>query len=368
MTDAVHVFTDIDRAHMQRALALAAHGLYTTDPNPRVGCVLAHGSTVVGEGFHAKAGEPHAEVHALKMAGNRARGSTAYVTLEPCNHHGRTPPCSEALIGAGVAKVIYGLRDPNPRVDGAGERRLHAAGIGVAGGLLSDESLQMNCGFVKRMTTGMPFVRLKLAMSLDGRTALADGQSRWITSEVARKDAQRWRARSSAILTGIGTVLIDDPALNVRLPECQRQPWRVILDSDMRTPPQSRVVNREGAVLLFAAREHLARRSALEAQQVAVEVLPVIDGRPSLRAALQRLAALEMNEVWVEAGQTLAGSLVRAGLVDELVLYVAPTFLGPDARSLLQLPPLLDLDQRQRWRYTDIAAIGDDLRLTLRPL
>lgn len=360
-------FTDLDSGHMQRALVLAAQGLYTTDPNPRVGCVIAQGATVLGEGFHARAGEAHAEVHALRQAGTRARGATAYVTLEPCNHHGRTPPCTEALIAAGIARVVYALRDPNPRVDGAGERRLRAAGITVAGGLLTDESLQLNCGFVKRMTTGMPFVRVKLAMSLDGRTALANGESRWITSEPARRDAQRWRARSSALMTGIGTVLIDDPALNVRLPEATRQPWRVVLDSDMRLPPQARIVNREGPVLVFAAREHLARRAALEACQVAVEVLPGTDTRPSLRTVLQRLAGLEMNEVWVEAGQTLAGALVRAGLVDELVVYVAPTLLGPDARGLLQLPPLAQLDQRQRWHYTDVASIGDDLRLTLRP-
>lgn len=368
MTQPDSAFSDIDRAHMQRALVLAAQGLYTTDPNPRVGCVLAHGATVVGEGFHARAGEGHAEVHALQMAGSHARGATAYVTLEPCNHHGRTPPCSEALIAAGVAHVVYALRDPNPRVDGAGERRLRAAGISVAGGLMSDESQQLNCGFVKRMSTGMPFVRVKLAMSLDGRTALANGESRWITSDVARKDAQRYRARSSAILTGIGTILIDDPALNVRLPDSDRQPWRVILDSDLRTPPQARVINREGSVLVFAARDNAQRRSALQAQHAAVEVLPAVEGRPSLHAALQRLAAMEMNEVWVEAGQTLAGALVSAGLVDELVVYVAPTLLGPDARGLMQLPPLLQLDQRQRWRYTDVTTVGDDLRLTLRPL
>ncbi|MEY4762048.1 MAG: hypothetical protein RLZZ200_1904 [Pseudomonadota bacterium] len=361
-------WSDVDRAMMRRALALAESGLYTTDPNPRVGCVIARDGEIVGEGFHARAGELHAEPGALLAAGDRARGATAYVTLEPCNHHGRTPPCTEALIAAGVARVVYAARDPNPRVSGAGEERLRRAGIDVASGLLAGESRELNCGFVKRMEQGLPFVRVKLAMSLDGRTALANGESRWITAETARKDAQRYRARSSAILTGIGTVLGDDPAMNVRLPGADRQPWRVVLDGQLRTPSGSRIVERDGQVLVFGTQDDAARRTALEARSAVVEILPAVAGHIDLKAVLARLARLEMNEVWVEAGPRLAGAFVREGLFDELVVYVAPSLIGGDAMPLVQLPGIGRLDERLRLRYTDICQVGDDLRLTLRPL
>ena len=360
-------WTDLDRAMMERALALAGRGLYTTDPNPRVGCVLVRDGEVVGEGWHARAGQPHAEPGAIAAAGERARGSTAYVTLEPCNHHGRTPPCAEALVAAGVARVVYGARDPNPRVSGAGEERLRRAGIAVEGGLMSDASRELNCGFMKRMETGLPWVRVKLAMSLDGRTALANGESRWITSGTARKDAQYFRARSSAVVTGIGTVLGDDPAMNVRIPESDRQPWRVELDSDLRTPPGSRIVERDGQLLVFGTRDDPTRRAALEARSALVEILPSTDGRLPLGEVLSRLARLGMNEVWVEAGPRLAGAFVRAGLYDELVVYVAPSLIGGDAMPLVQLPGIAQLDDRLRLRFTDIRAVGDDLRLTLRP-
>jgi diaminohydroxyphosphoribosylaminopyrimidine deaminase/5-amino-6-(5-phosphoribosylamino)uracil reductase len=329
--------------------------------------VLVQGGEIVGEGWHERAGQPHAEPLALAAAGARARGATAYVTLEPCSYHGRTPPCTDALIDAGIAAVTYALRDPNPRVSGSGDLRLRDAGINVRSGLMGEASRELNIGFVKRMTTGLPFVRVKLAMSLDGRTALASGESRWITADTARKDAQRFRARSSAIVTGIGTVLADDPAMNVRIAESDRQPWRVVLDSDLRTPPESRLVNRDGPVLIFATRDAPQRRAALLARSAAVELLPARAGRPDLQAMLERLAALEMNEVWVEAGQQLAGAFVQAGLFDELIVYVAPALLGGDAQPLLQLPALKRLDDKLNLRYTDVRQVGDDLRLTLRP-
>ena len=364
-TPAAEAWSEIEQQMMARALQLAQRGLYTTDPNPRVGCVLAQGERIVAEGWHQRAGEAHAEAMALAAAGDRARGSTAYVTLEPCNHQGRTPPCTEALLGAGVAQVIYALRDPNTQVRGGGDQFLRDQGVRVRAGLLAEASAELNCGYVKRMATGLPFVRIKLAMSLDGRTALASGESRWITAEPARKDAQRYRARSSAIITGIGTVLADDPAMNVRLPGTDRQPLRVVLDSDMRTPPQSRIVQREGTVWVLAAREQLARRVALEAQGVQVQVLADAQPQVPLLAVLQALGAAQANEVWVEAGAKLAGAFVAAGLFDELVVYVAPTLLGPDARPLLHLPGLGSLEQRQLLRYTEITQVDGDLRLTL---
>jgi diaminohydroxyphosphoribosylaminopyrimidine deaminase/5-amino-6-(5-phosphoribosylamino)uracil reductase len=360
-------WTDLDRAMMSRALALAQRGLCTTDPNPRVGCVLVRDGEIVGEGWHVRAGEAHAEAAALATAEGRARGATAYVSLEPCNHQGRTAPCTDALIAAGVARVIYGLKDPNPRVSGAGEERLRGAGIEVHGGLMAEASRELNCGYVKRMSSGMPWVRVKLAMSLDGRTALASGESRWITADTARRDAQAFRARSSAIVTGIGTILTDDPALNVRLPGCDRQPWRVVLDSRLRTPSDARVIHGAGQVLIVGTQDDAPRRAALEAQSVVVEILPAEGGRPRLATVLERLGRLEMNEVWVEAGSTLAGAFVRAGLFDELVVYVAPSLLGGDALPLVQLPALARLDDRLKLRFTDFRAVGDDLRLTLRP-
>jgi len=361
-------WTDLDRASMARALQLAERGLATTDPNPRVGCVIVRGGQVVGEGFHARAGGPHAETLALAEAGEAARGATAYVTLEPCDHHGRTPPCTLALIEAGIARVVYALRDPDPRVSGNGEERLLRAGITVQSGLMQDAAIELNAGFVSRMQRGRPLVRVKLAMSLDGRTALASGESRWITSEAARQDAQFFRARSSAIVTGIGTVLADDPRLTVRLPGCDRQPWRVVLDSRLRTPPGAQVIDRGGRVLVMGAVEDDTRRRALEARGAAVEIVPASTERGlDLRVVLHHLARLQMNEIWVEAGATLAGSFLRQGLCDELVLYVAPSMLGQDARPLLNLPLLTTLEERMAFEFTDFRLIGPDLRITVRP-
>ncbi|HMA10939.1 MAG TPA: bifunctional diaminohydroxyphosphoribosylaminopyrimidine deaminase/5-amino-6-(5-phosphoribosylamino)uracil reductase RibD [Steroidobacteraceae bacterium] len=360
-------WTDADRQHMSRAFELARRGLYSTDPNPRVGCVLVRDGSVVGEGWHERAGEPHAEAAALARAGAAARGCTAYVTFEPCDHHGRTPPCSLALIAAGVARVVYTIDDPNPAVAGNGAARLRAQGIAVDSGLMAAEAGALNPGYLKRRRTGRPFVRVKVAASLDGRTALASGESRWITSKTARTDAQHFRARSSVVLTGIGTVLADDPAMNVRIEASRRQPLRAILDSTLRTPVEARIINRQGAVLVVATQDHPERRDALQRKGVEVVIQPQHDARPDLAAVLDLLGQREMNEVWVEAGATLAGAFVRQRLFDELVVYLAPTLLGPDARPLLDLPALAGLDARPRLRFTGCERIGDDLRITAVP-
>ena len=350
---------------MARALEIARNGLYTADPNPRVGCVLVKDGRVVGEGWHVRAGEPHAEPNALAAAGGAAAGASAYVNLEPCNHYGRTPPCALALIEAGVARVVYAIDDPNPAVAGQGAARLREHGIQVECGLMAPEAEALNAGYLRRRRTGMPLVRVKLAASLDGRTALADGESRWITSKAARADAQYGRARSSAVLTGIGTILADDPALNVRIPESDRQPLRVVLDSRLRTPSDARVINREGAVLVLGVHEDAARRQSLERQGVEVAIVPALADRPDLAAMLRLLAARDVNEVWVEAGATLAGAFISAGLFDELVVYIAPTLLGPDARALAGLPPLRQLDERLRLRFGEVRSVGPDLCVTL---
>jgi len=370
-TDAgVPAFGLREREWMARALELAWLGRDSTHPNPRVGCVLVNGGEIVGEGWHRRAGEPHAEAFALEAAGARARGATAYVTLEPCNHHGRTPPCTEGLIAAGVARVVYAVPDPDPRVDGGGAARLRAAGIDVVCGLLADECTELNLGFFSRLRRRRPWVRLKLAASLDGRTALASGESQWISGEAARQDVQGWRAQSAAIVTGSGTVLADDPALTVRVGEAPRQPLRVVLDGRLRTPPGARVLTGPGESVVFAL-EGAADASAApfgSLPRVRLERLPAgADGKLPLASVLARLAALQVNDLWVEAGPTLAGAWLAAGLVDELVLYVAPTLLGPDARPLAALPPLSRLADRPAWRIHDLRTIGPDARIILRP-
>ncbi len=357
----------IDARHMARALRLAARGLWTTDPNPRVGCVIATGERVVGEGWHERAGGPHAEVVALGAAGAAARGATAYVTLEPCCHHGRTPPCTDALVAAGVARVCYAVGDPNPRVNGGGAARLAAAGIAVEGGLLQSLARALNPGFLSRMERGRPWVRLKLAASLDGRTALAGGESRWITGEAARADVQRLRARSSALLTGSGTVLKDDPRLDLRQPGAARQPLRVVLDSALRLPPEARICAAPGELLVLGAEGHAERAEALRARGLRVELLPAAGGGLDLGAVLRRLAELEVNELQVESGPTLAGALLSGGWVDELVVYLAPALLGPDAQPLARLPALAAMEQRREFEIVEHRRIGTDLRITLRP-
>jgi diaminohydroxyphosphoribosylaminopyrimidine deaminase/5-amino-6-(5-phosphoribosylamino)uracil reductase len=359
---------DQDVIHMRRALELAQRGLNTTDPNPRVGCVIVREGRVVGEGWHERAGEPHAEVQALRHAGADAEGATLYVTLEPCAHTGRTPPCTSALIAARVRRVVYAIGDPNPQVNGRGAALLRAAGMEITGEVLADEARALNPGFFKRMQHGLPWVRVKLGASLDGRTALASGESRWITSSEARQDVQRFRARSSVVLSGSGTVLADDPALNVRIDDVTRQPMRVVLDSSLRVPPQARMFDGDGLAMVFTASTDGPRCEQLRRRGVQVEsVAPAAAGGLRLEAVLRRLAQLQANEVWVEAGPRLAGALLHAGLVDELIVYLAPSLLGPQARPLVDLPRIDSLEARLQFRYRDITTIGADLRLTAVP-
>jgi diaminohydroxyphosphoribosylaminopyrimidine deaminase/5-amino-6-(5-phosphoribosylamino)uracil reductase len=346
---------------MRRALALAENGLHTTTPNPRVGCVLARDGSVVGEGWHERAGAPHAEANALAAAGAAARGATAYVTLEPCNHQGRTPPCAAALAAAGVARVVAAVRDPNPEArNGAGT--LAAAGIEIEHGLMKEEALEMNIGFFSRMTRSRPWVRMKIAATLDGRTALSDGRSQWITGDEARKDGHRWRARACAILTGIGTVKADDPRLTVRDVETPRQPLRVVVDSRLEIPQSAKILQGDGKVLLFSAIE--PKRAIQGAEHV---VLPNPGGKVDLRAMLGALAKRGVNELHVEAGFRLNGSLVREGCVDEFLLYLNPRFLGDAAQGMLDLPPFDSLDRRLKLTLRSFDRIGADLRILARP-
>jgi len=353
-----------DEAHMRRALALAARGLFTTDPNPRVGCVLVREGRVLGEGWHMRAGEPHAEALALLAAGSDARGCTAYVTLEPCSHTGRTPPCADALIAAGVARVVCCSADPNPRVAGGGIARLRAAGIAVSEGLLEAEARTLNVGFFSRFERGRPHVRLKLAMSLDARTTPAGGGQAWVSGEAARADVQTWRARSGAVLTGAGTVRVDDPRLDVRLAYGPwiRQPLRVLLDPMLSCAAGSKLFHADGA-LVFAAPD-APQRPQLAAR---VERLPRAAGGLDLHAVTERLAELEVNELLVECGPRLAGAFVLAHLVDELVLYVAPTLLGSDAAPLLQASGLGPPGTLPSFVFRDVQRIGADVRLILNP-
>lgn len=355
--------SECDRRHMLRALELAARGLCTTHPNPRVGCVLARGDQVVGEGWHQRAGGPHAEVVALREAGELARGATAYVTLEPCAHHGRTPPCADALIAAGVARVVAASDDPFPAVNGAGYARLRAAGIEVESGLCQAEADELNLGFLSRIRRGRPWIRVKLGMSLDGRTALADGRSQWITSAEARADVQAWRARSSAVLTGIGTLLADDPRLDVRVAgRVERQPVRIVLDSSGRMPADANLLKVPGPVLWITG-PGLSPPPRADLQHLA---MPLAGGRLSLAAVAAALGARGHNELLVEAGAQLAGAFVAAGLADELLLYLAPRLLGADARGAFAIPPLADLDAAPAFTWHAISAVGPDQRLILR--
>lgn len=350
-----------DRSHLGRALDLAARGLYTTDPNPRVGCVIANADRVLGEGWHARAGEAHAEVLALRAAGAQARGATVYLSLEPCSHSGRTPPCADALIAAGVARVVCCTRDPNPKVAGRGIERLQQAGIAVQVGVLADEARRLNVGFFSRHELGRPYVRLKLAMSLDGRTALGYGSRAWISGSASRADVQTWRARSSAVLTGAGTVRSDDPQLNVRLNygPWVRQPLRVVLDTQLSTSRAAKIYNHDEA-LVFAAPE--APLGSFK--DVKVERIPRADGGLDLDAVMQNLTAREANELLVECGPTLAGAFVAKQLVDELVLYVAPKLFGDEAPPLVHIKPgrgpMPQLD------FRDVQQFGEDMRLILK--
>lgn len=364
-------FSADDHRFMARALQLAERGLWTTRPNPRVGCVIVRDGEIVGEGAHLRAGEPHAEVHAIAAAGERVRGATAYVTLEPCSHHGRTPPCADALIAAGVARVVAAMQDPNPRVAGEGLQRLREAGIDTAAGLLAAEAEALNPGFVRRMRDGRPYVRCKLAASLDGRTALASGESKWITAADARRDVHRLRARSCAVVTGSGTVRADDPSLTVRdvvLPEqWPGQPLRVVLDSGLTTPPDASVVRGDGEVLILHAGDAPERADTLAAAGARVERIGRGASGLDLQAVLTRLAALQINEVLVEAGPTLAGAFVEAGLVDELVIYLAPHLMGHEGSPLMRLPGIQSMNLRVPLQIQDVRVVGSDLRILARP-
>ncbi|WP_428099968.1 bifunctional diaminohydroxyphosphoribosylaminopyrimidine deaminase/5-amino-6-(5-phosphoribosylamino)uracil reductase RibD [Candidatus Rariloculus sp.] len=358
-----------DQEYMARALRLARNGLNTTDPNPTVGCVLVRDGEIVGEGWTAPVGGPHAERVALAAAGGGARGATAFVTLEPCGHQGRTGPCTAALIEAGVVHVVCAMSDPNPLVSGAGLRMLGEAGVSVEQGLMEQSARKLNEGYLARMTRGRPWVRSKIATSLDGRTALASGESKWITGPGARGDVHRWRARSSAVLTGVGTVLADDPSLTAR-PDDEGaglvQPLRVIVDSALRTPPAARTTSLPGEVVVFATAAATPRRTKLEAAGVRIEQ---VEGSPrcDLGQVLARLAELEVNDVWVEAGPTLNGALLAHGLIDELVLYYAPQILGDGARGMFALAPLARLGDRHELVIEDLRMVGRDLRILARP-
>ena len=355
---------------MAQALRLAERGLFTATPNPRVGCVIVKDGVLVGEGWHVRAGEAHAEIHALRAAGERARGATAYVTLEPCSHHGRTPPCAHALIDAGVSRVVAAQRDPNPQVSGGGIALLTLAGVRVEVGLMEREATELNIGFIARMTRGRPWVRLKTASSLDGKTALLNGESKWITGPAARADVHRLRARSCGVLTGVGTVLADDPRMNVRgldgRVETTRQPLRVVVDSQLRTPPHAQILAEEGTWLVCTQADP-ARRDALLAAGALILELPGSDGRIDLPALMAELGTRGLNELHVEAGATLNGALLQAGLVDEWVAYLAPLVMGDRARGLFDLPALEDMAGRKGFAWVDSRMLGPDMRLTLRP-
>lgn len=359
---------------MAEAIRLAARGIYSTHPNPSVGCVIVSQGEVVGRGWHRQAGGPHAEVFALREAGERARGAEVYVTLEPCSHQGRTPPCADALIAAGVKRVVAAMQDPHPRVAGQGLERLSAAGIEVATGLLEAQARALNPGFITRLERGRPWVRLKLAASLDGRTAMACGESRWITGAAARQDVQRLRARSSAIVTGVATVLADDPAMNVRLDAQQlcgveplRQPVRVVMDSQLRMPPKAKMLSLPGETLVLTANGNRDAWRALQAAGAEVALVKDNGGRLDPVAVLELLAQREINEVLLECGPTLAGSFMAAGLVDELLVYVAPHVMGDTARGLFRLPGLSHMQDRIELEWLDVRRVGEDLRLTARP-
>jgi diaminohydroxyphosphoribosylaminopyrimidine deaminase/5-amino-6-(5-phosphoribosylamino)uracil reductase len=365
------MFSETDFIHMQRALALAARGLYTTTPNPRVGCVLVKNGAVIGEGFTQPAGQDHAEVRALKDArsrGNEPRGATAYVTLEPCSHFGRTPPCAQTLIDAQVERVIAAMEDPNPQVSGRGLTMLREAGIDVRCGLLSNGAYELNIGFVSRMTRGRPWVRMKVAASLDGRTALPSGESQWITGDAARADGHAWRARACAVLTGIGTVREDNPQLTVRAVATPRQPQRVLIDSRLEVPLDARIL--QGApTLIFCA--SLDERNAEHADALrarGAQIVPVANahGKVDLPAILKILGARGINELHVEAGHKLNGSLLREDCVDELLVYLAPSLLGADAAGMFDLAAPATLEGRKRLAFHSVERIGDDLRVLAR--
>ena len=359
------MFSSDDHAYMSQALQLAEKGLYSTSPNPRVGCVIVRDGKIVGSGWHVKTGQPHAEINALNIAGGAAQGATVYLTLEPCSHYGRTHPCAEALIKAKVAKVIIAMQDPNPLVAGKGTSLLKQSGINVLVGLMGEWAKDLNVGFVSRMTNNRPWVRMKIAASLDGKTALNNGVSQWITGEAARHDGHRLRARSCAILTGIGTVLEDDPQLSVRFIETPRQPLRIIIDCRLKIPTTARVLRGEGE-LIFTTTDNKERISALKEVGARPIILPNEKGKIDLAGLMQILADFEINELLVEAGNRLSSAFIREGLVDELIIYLAPHLIGNRAMGMLQLPELTDLSEKYNLKIKDLRMVGEDIRIMSR--
>ncbi|MFM9836384.1 MAG: bifunctional diaminohydroxyphosphoribosylaminopyrimidine deaminase/5-amino-6-(5-phosphoribosylamino)uracil reductase RibD [Methylophilaceae bacterium] len=355
-------FTAADHAFMAQALRLAEQGLYTTMPNPRVGCVIVKDGVVVGEGAHLKAGKPHAEVLALHQAGDNAKGATVYVTLEPCSHFGKTPPCADALVNAGVRKVIAAMQDPNPLVAGQGLARLASHSIETQFGIMQAQAETLNLGFISRMRKNMPFVRSKIAASLDGKTALANGESQWITGEAARYDVQQLRARSCVILTGIGTVLQDDPSLTVREISIERQPLRVVVDSFLRTPLNAKVLQNGRTLIAFAIDSDDRAEKLFEAGAELL-CIPNEAGKVCLRTLLSHLASNEINEVLVESGEGLNGALMAQNLIDELIVYYAPKIMGSDAKSMFAMPPLTEMNQALNLQVLDVRQFGADIRL-----
>lgn len=366
--------SDTDHFYMARAIQLAEKGLYSTQPNPRVGCVIVRDGQIVGEGYHQKAGGAHAEVYALRQAAENAKDATAYVSLEPCSHQGKTPPCADALINAGVKRVLCAMQDPNPLVSGQGLEKLRKAGIEISSGLLQEEAKALNPGFIKRMQTGLPYIRVKLAMSLDGRTAMASGESKWITGESARADVQRLRARSSVVLTGSGTVLADNPSMNVRISAADLgteiepvQPLRAVIDSLLKVSPQSQIFNVSGDSCVFTCEENIANTGFSKEQLVVVNESAAKPGKVDLHAVFKYLAEQQSNEVHIEAGSELCGALLNENLVDEIIVYMAPHIMGDSARGLFHLPDIVNMQQRIDVEIKDIRAIGTDWRMTLLP-
>ena len=359
------MFSAADYGFMAQALRLAERGLYSTTPNPRVGCVIVREDVVVGEGWHRKAGEAHAEIHALQSAGSAARGATAYVTLEPCSHHGRTSPCAEALIEAGVSRVVAAMQDPNPLVSGRGLSMLVTAGIAADCGVLEADARELNVGFISRMTRGRPWVRMKLAASLDGKTALHNGASQWITGPPARQDGHRWRARACAILSGIGTVRNDDPQFNVRGVQTLRQPLKVIVVSHLGISPEAKLL-KSGNALIVTTTEDAGRSDVLRKRGADILNLPAGGGRVDLSSLMAELGRRGVNELHVEGGFRLNGALLAAGLVDELLLYFAPCLVGDAARGMFDLPALESLEGQRRLTIRDMRMVGADVRVIAR--
>ncbi len=351
---------------MTLALQLAEQGLYTTTPNPRVGCVIVKNHQIIGQGAHLKAGEPHAEVLALRNAGANAKGADVYVTLEPCNHHGRTPPCVDALIQAGVGRVVVAMQDPNPLVAGNGIQRLQANGIEVGVGLMASVANTLNVGFISRMIRGLPYVRCKVAASLDGKTALNNGKSQWITSDPARQDVQRWRAQSCAIMTGIGTVLADNPSMTVRLPNTTRQPLRVIVDGHLQTSADANLLQ-HGQTLIAYASDPNHQVGSLNAAGADCLHLPDANARVDLKALLVNLAQRGINEVLLEAGQGLNGAFLQAGLIDEFIFYYAPKLMGTDAKGMFAMPAFTEMQQAIDLQIVDVRQVGADIRVRAKP-